>query len=101
MEVLAGLKQQSSWGSSLAGGPEGDGDKENLHRDTEPQACGRFAAKSYASVCSMNVGGQDGQEKSDQCIGGGTTEFGKEKSYRSRDFTRTGEIDHRARPRNR
>jgi hypothetical protein len=35
------------------GGPEGDGDKENLHRDTEPQACGRFAAKSYASVGIM------------------------------------------------
>jgi hypothetical protein len=85
----------------LASGPEGYGDEENLHRDTEPKACSRLAAKSYAGACSVNIGGQDGQEKSNQRIGGGTTEFGNEKSYRSRDFTDAREIDQRARPRNR
>src|SRR5271169_1346516 len=87
--------------NALAGGPEGHGDEENLHRDAEPKACGRLAAKRYGRTCGVNIGGQNGKEKSDQRIGGGTTEFGKEKSYRSRDFTDAGEIDHRTRPRNR
>ena len=65
-----------------AGGPKGYGDEQDLHRDSEPQACGRLAAKSYASACGVNIGRQDGQEKSDQRIGGDTAEFGEEKPDR-------------------
>jgi hypothetical protein len=98
---VSGLVSRAAQPKALPGGPQGYGDEDNLHRDTEPQACGRLAAKSYASACGVNIGGQDGQEKRDQRKGGGTTEFGKEKSYRSRDFTDAREIDQPARPRNR
>jgi hypothetical protein len=38
-------------------------------------------------VCYARLAGKMARKKSDQCIGGGTTEFGKEKSYRSRDIS--------------
>jgi hypothetical protein len=45
---------------ALAGGPEGYRDEEHLHRDTEPQVCGRLAAKGHTSACGVNIGRQDG-----------------------------------------
>src|ERR1700733_7182870 len=84
-----------------AGGPKGYGDEQDLHRDSEPQACGRLAMKSYASACGVNIGRQDSQEKSNQRVGGDGAELGKEKSDCPSDFTDAREINHRTRPRNR
>jgi hypothetical protein len=51
-------------GSVFSGrGPEGYGDKEDLHRDTEPAICGRPDAKSYASARRVNIGGQTVKKK--------------------------------------
>ena len=39
-----------------AGGPESHGNEEDLHRDTEPQACSRLGAKSYTSAFGVVTG---------------------------------------------
>ena len=75
--IYARMVHPRRWPNDSAGAPEGYGDVQDLHRNSEPQAFGRLAARSYANACGVNIGRQDGQEKSDQRIGGDTRNSGR------------------------
>src|SRR5260370_32080048 len=84
----------------LSGGPPGQEDEKDLHRNAQPKGRDRTPAKSYSSSGCMNVRGQDCDEKKNQRDARGAPRRGDHKTNRAGDLAKPGKENHPSRSRN-